>query len=386
MILLTVEDPCDMMLLYGLMLQKKTANESDGSEEIQMLQVGVIGCGRIAQTRHLPEYAENANVKIAGVVDLNMHRAKEIAHKYQAKAYASYQELLGISGIDAISVCTFNNTHAEIAIAALNAGKHVLCEKPMATNLQEAEAMVAAAKKSEKFLMIAQNQRLTTAHVRARQLMEAGEIGTLLTFRTAFGHPGPETWTIDPGKNIWFFDQKRAVMGVMADLGIHKTDLIQYLTGQTVVEATAKLVALDKKNEDGTLIHVDDNAMCIYLLDGGALGTMTASWTYCAKEDNSTVLYGTKGELRIYDDPQHSLVLRQTGKEPVYIDVDAMQTNDGKQSKTGVIDLFVNSVAKGDHTPMSGENVISAMRAVFAAIESSKTGRAVSVNRADLPC
>lgn len=360
---------------------EKIANQSNESEEKRMLQVGVIGCGRIAQTRHLPEYADNADVKLAGVVDLNRERAKEIAQKYQAKAYASYQALLASSSIDAVSVCTFNNTHAEIAIAALNAGKHVLCEKPMATNLEEAEAMVTAAKRNGKFLMIAQNQRLTVAHVRAKQLIEAGEIGTLLTFRTTFGHSGPETWTIDPGKDIWFFDQKRAVMGVMADLGIHKTDLIQYLTGQTVVEATAKLVALDKKNEDGTLIHVDDNAMCIYLLDGGALGTMTASWTYCAKEDNSTVLYGTRGELRIYDDPQHSLVLCQKGKEPVYIDVGAIQTNDGKQSKTGVIDLFADSIAKGDYAPMSGENVISAMRAVFAAIESSKTGRAVSVNR-----
>lgn len=131
-------------------------------------------------------------------------------------------------------------------------------------------------------------------------------LGDILTFRTTFGHGGPETWSVDPGKNTWFFDKSKAAMGAMADLGIHKTDLIQYLLGQTVVEATAKVTTLDKRGADGQLIGVDDNAICIYRMSGGAIGTMTASWTYYGAEDNSTVLYGTKGILRIYDDPAYS--------------------------------------------------------------------------------
>ena len=83
-------------------------------------------------------------------------------------------------------------------------------------------------------------------------------------------------------------------MGVMADLGIHKTDLIQFLTSQRVVETTAKLLTLDKVDACGNRIGVDDNAFCIYKMSGGAVGTMTASWTYYGSEDNSTIIYGTE--------------------------------------------------------------------------------------------
>ena len=121
-----------------------------------------------------------------------------------------------------------NTAHAELTIAALRAGKHVLCEKPMATTLADCEAMAAAARESGRFLMIGQNQRLTKAHQKARQLVADGVLGDILTFRTTFGHGGPETWSVDPGKNTWFFDKSKAAMGAMADLGIHKTDLIQY--------------------------------------------------------------------------------------------------------------------------------------------------------------
>ena len=96
----------------------------------------------------------------------------------------------------------------------------------MATTLEDCERMVAAARKSGKYLMIDQNQRLAGAHRKARELIRAGAIGKPLTFRTAFRHGGPETWSVDPGKSTWFFDKKRAAMGAMADLGVHKADLI----------------------------------------------------------------------------------------------------------------------------------------------------------------
>ena len=193
------------------------------------IKIGVIGCGKIAQVRHIPEYAANPHVEIAGFYDLNRERAEELAEKYGAAAYASYEELLADGEIDAVSVCVANNAHAEISIAALKAGKHVLCEKPMAVMLEECEEMVAAAKEAGKYLMIGQNQRLAKAHVKARELIAEGVIGKVLTFRTIFGHGGPETWSVDPGKSVWFFDKSKAAMGAMADLGIHKTDLIQYI-------------------------------------------------------------------------------------------------------------------------------------------------------------
>ena len=343
-----------------------------------MINVGILGCGKIAQVRHIPEYAENPDVKLAAFYNPSRKRAEEQAEKYGGKVYDTAEELLADKSIDAVSICAANYAHAELSIKAMEAGKHVLCEKPMATTLADCEAMVECAKRTGKFLMIGHNQRLARAHVEAKRLIDQGLIGDIITFRTTFGHGGPETWAINPGKNVWFFDKKKAAMGAMADLGVHKTDLIQFLTGQRVVRTTARLVTLDKRGEDGELIGVDDNAVCIYEMSGGAFGTMTASWTYYGAEDNSTVLYGTKGIMRIYDDPAHSIVVKLSdGEEQVY-DVEQIQTNDN-QTKSGVIDLWVECLKNNTPPEISGESALYAMRAVFASIESSQTGRAVEI-------
>ena len=343
-----------------------------------MINVGILGCGKIAQVRHIPEYAENPDVKLAAFYNPSRKRAEEQAEKYGGKVYDTAEELLADKSIDAVSICAANYAHAELSIKAMEAGKHVLCEKPMATTLADCEAMVECAKRTGKFLMIGHNQRLAKAHVEAKRLIDQGLIGDIITFRTTFGHGGPETWAINPGKNVWFFDKKKAAMGAMADLGVHKTDLIQFLTGQRVVRTSARLVTLDKRGEDGELIGVDDNAVCIYEMSGGAFGTMTASWTYYGAEDNSTVLYGTKGIMRIYDDPNHSIVVKLAdGEEQVY-DVEQIQTNDN-QTKSGVIDLWVECLKNNTPPEISGESALYAMRAVFASIESSQTGRAVEI-------
>ena len=342
------------------------------------IKVGIIGCGKIAQVRHIPEYAANPNAEVYGFYDINLARAEELAVKYGGKAFATYEELLADPEIEAVSVCAANHVHAEITIAALKAGKHVLCEKPMAVTLEECEAMVEAAKESGKYLMIGQNQRLAKAHAKAKELIEQGAIGKVLTFRTIFGHGGPETWSIDPGSNVWFFDKTKAAMGAMADLGIHKTDMIQYVLGSKIVKTQAVLTTLDKKDATGGLIGVDDNAICIYQMENGIIGTMTASWTYYAAEDNTTVIYGTKGELRLYDDPKYSV--QQINADGTRIDyqIDQIQTNDN-QTASGVIDLFVDCLVEKKEPEISGENVLHAMKAVFASIESSAKGCAIEV-------
>ena len=342
------------------------------------IKVGIIGCGKIAQVRHIPEYAANPDAQVYGFYDINQARAEALAAQYGGKAYASYEELLADPEIVAVSVCAANHAHAEITIAALKAGKHVLCEKPMAVTLEECEEMVAAAKESGKYLMIGQNQRLAKAHAKAKELIEQGAIGKVLTFRTIFGHGGPETWSIDPGSNVWFFDKTKAAMGAMADLGIHKTDMIQYVLGTKIVKTQAVLTTLDKRDATGSLIGVDDNAICIYQMENGVIGTMTASWTYYAAEDNTTVIYGTKGELRLYDDPKYSV--QQINADGTRIDyqIDQIQTNDN-QTASGIIDLFVKSLVENTPPEISGENVLHAMKAVFASIESSAKGCAVEV-------
>ncbi|MBQ9045906.1 MAG: Gfo/Idh/MocA family oxidoreductase [Oscillospiraceae bacterium] len=343
-----------------------------------MLKIGILGCGKIAQVRHIPEYHDNPDCELKGFYNPTKSRAEDMAAKYGGVAYDTAEELLADPEIDAVSVCAANYAHAELTIKALKAGKHVLCEKPMAISLADCEEMVQVAKAEGKLLMIGQNQRLTKAHQLARKLIAEGAIGKVITFRTSFGHGGPETWSITPGKNTWFFDKSKAAMGAMADLGIHKTDLIQFLLGQKVVRTTAKLTTLDKRGADGTLIGVDDNAICIYEMADGVIGTMTASWTYYAAEDNSTVIYGTEGEMRIYDDPAHSIVLKKTDEAPQYFDVEQIQTNDN-QTKSGIIDLWVDCLKENRKPEISGESVLSAMRAVFASMQSSETGAAVEI-------
>ena len=345
-----------------------------------MLKIGIIGCGRITQVRHAPEYMENGQCRITGLYDYALERAQAIAREVGAKAYGSLEELLD-SGVDAVSVCSANTAHAPATIAALDRGIHVLCEKPMATTLSDCEAMAEAAKRSGKILMLGHNQRFALAHVEARKMIREGRIGKVLAFHTTFGHPGPEGWTGQ--KNSWFFDKSKAVFGVLADLGIHKTDLIHYLLGEPVVKVSAILSTLDKKYPDGSPVHVDDNAYCLYETAGGAVGTLHVSWTNYGQEDNSTRIYGTQGVLRLYDDPEYSLILEKRDGTSEKLALDHMASNKeqtcGGRKNTGVINAFVDSVLNGTKPVIDGAEALKAMRVIFAAEQSSREGRAVMV-------
>ena len=124
---------------------------------------------------------------------------------------------------------------------------------------------------------------------------------------------------------------------------------------------------------------MDDNAICIYRMENGIMGTMTASWTCYGNEDNSTILYGTKGVMKIYCDKDHSIVLEMRNGERIYYDIDQIQTNDN-QTKSGVIDMFMDCLVNDRAPEISGEEALSAMKAVFAAVESAKTGKSVKVS------
>lgn len=337
-----------------------------------MIKIGIIGCGRIAQTRHIPEYAANANAELYGFFDVNQQRAKSLADQYGGRVYSSYEELLKDPEIDVVSVMTPNYTHAEISIAALYAGKHVLCEKPMAVTLKECEAMVRAAEVSGKKLMIGQNQRLTPAHKKVKSLIEEGRIGEVLSFSTVFAHAGTESWSID-GQNSWFTDKTKSCFGALADLGIHKTDLMIYLTGVKFVKASAVLGTLDKKDNDGNVISVDDNAFCTFIGENGCIGTMRASWTNYGREENATSVYGTKAAVHIYRSKEHTVEVEYKDGTVEYFDMDSIQTNDN-QTASGMIDAFMDSILYDREPEISAERVIPAMKAVFACVESAESG------------
>lgn len=341
---------------------------------MKKIKVGVIGCGSIAKYRHLPEYAANKKVELVAVCDINEARADEFSSEYNAKAFYDYKSMLAEADIDAVSVCTPNYLHATITIAALNAGKHVLCEKPMATSFDEAKAMISAAEKSGKKLMIAHNQRFATSHAKARKLIENGEIGKIYSFRTAFGHPGPEGWSAD-GKESWFFKKEEAFIGAMGDLGVHKTDLLRFLLGEEIVEVGAFVESGAKENST-----VDDNAVCILKTESGIIGTLAASWAYVPKEDNSTIIYGENGIIRLEDNPEHSLIVHYRNGETVKYELGKIQSNeDGGQNSSHTIDTFVDSVVNNTDPLINGEEGMKSLNVVLAALESNRTKQIVKV-------
>lgn len=345
-----------------------------------MIKIGIIGCGKITEVRHAPEYAENPNCQLTAFFDTVPEKAQAMARQYGGKVYDSVEALLA-SDVDAVSVCTANRFHGQISVQALRAGKHVLCEKPMATTPEDCEAMVAAARETGKYLMIGLNQRLARAHVKAKELLDSGEMGELLAFETHFIHPGPEGWT--GSANSWFFDKRTAQFGAMADLGVHKTDLLYYLIGRKIVKTSAAITTVDKRYPDGRLIDVDDNAFAIYTLDNGVVGTMHVGWTNYGQENNSTKLYCKNGVIRLYDDPEFSLIVEKPDGTVVPYELDKLTSNKeqttGGRTSTGVIDAFIDCIVNQHQPEISGESALHAMQVIFANQASSISGKAEDV-------
>ncbi|MFK4380291.1 UDP-N-acetylglucosamine 3-dehydrogenase [Bacillus sp. RC218] len=341
---------------------------------MNILKVGVIGCGSIAQYRHLPEYEANPYVQIVAVCDSNKKRAKEVANKYGVNMYTDYNELINCEELDAVSVCTPNDLHASISIVALQSGIHVLCEKPMATSKKDAEMMIEAAEKSGKKLMIGHNQRFVTSHQKAKQLIENGEIGKIYSFRTAFGHSGPENWSVD-GKESWFFKKDEAFLGAMGDLGVHKADLIRYILDEEMTEVGAFIETSAK-----TFSNVDDCAVCMLKSESGIIGTLAASWSYVSKEDNSTIIYGEKATLRLEDDPTYSLILQYKNGEVVKYELDKIQSNAAVgQSNSHVIEQFVESILSDKEPLINGVEGMKSLEVILAAIQSSEAKQIVTI-------
>jgi len=340
------------------------------------LGIALIGCGSIATHRHAPEAAANKHTRLIAVCDPVAARADALAAEFGGKAYTDWQQVVTLPEVDAVVVAVPNHLHAPVAVAALQAGKHVLCEKPMATSAAEAAGMIAAAKAGGKILMIGHNQRLASLHVRAKQILKSGVLGKVITFQTTFAHPGPESWSIE-GVGGWFFQKDKAFVGAMGDLGVHKADLVRWLLDDEVTEVAAFVEQIAGK----TGSDVDDNAVCLLRMRSGAVGTLTAGWSHNPGCDNSTVLYCEKGILRIDTDPEYNVIVELADGETQKIKTKAMQTNDeGGQSDSGVMALFAESIVKGKPSPIPGEEGAKSLAVILACLESAETKRFVSVS------
>ena len=342
------------------------------------IKIGILGAGKVVRVRHLPETKMNPDAEVFAVCDIVKARANEMADKYGCKAYTDFRELVEDPDLDAVIVAATNTTHAEMSIAALESGKHVMCEKPMATNLADAQKMIDAAEKAGKQLMIAHNQRLEAANQKAKEILQSGKLGKVLTFTSVFGHPGSEAWAID-GVNTWFYRKNISGLGVLGDLAIHKLDLVRWLVDDDYVSATALMDTLSKRYPDGELIDVEDNALCLMRTRKGAMGTIIASWSY-QKENNSTIFYCENGVLELYVNPEFPLAVHYDYQNAEYHKLGKKPTN-VEQIKTGIVDAFVNALIHNQTVPIPGIEGYKALEAVIACQESADTGSLVEISK-----
>lgn len=325
--------------------------------------VGIIGCGSITRYRHAPEYKANPHVEKIVFYDRNIERAKSLALEFDGRVAKDLDELLNDPSIVAISDCSSNEAHHFHTTKALLSGKHVLCEKPLAISVEQAEEIIEAERRSGKILMIDHNQRFTKAHIKAKEIIEKKELGDVLTFKTTFGHKGPESWGVTKSNATWFFKKERSHSGVAGDLGIHKIDLIHWLLDDEIEDVKAFYGALDKVDENRNPIEVPDNAVCAFKTRKGRLGTASFSWTYYGAEDNSTTIYCQKGLLKIYHDPDAQLIIEMHDGSVVKYELEQLQTNDN-QTSTGVIDAFIDCIVHDKDSLVTGREAIASLKVI----------------------
>jgi len=268
----------------------------------ELLKVGVIGCGGIANGKHLPSIKKNGLAEIVAVCDLIVERAEKAKAEYgtpETRVYTDYKELLK-EDLDAVFVCTPNRSHSEISVAALDSGKHVLCEKPMAINYEEAKKMLEAQKRSGKLLTIGYQGRQRPAHRYLKEICDAGELGDIYyASANALRRRGVPTWGV-------FLNEYEQGGGPLIDIGTHALDLTlwcmnnykpKYAVGTTYHKLNNDTKTANPWGDwDPEKFSVEDSAFGFVVMENGATIHVNASWALnmAEPEDGTTTLCGTK--------------------------------------------------------------------------------------------
>lgn len=336
-----------------------------------MTRVAIVGCGGIAALRHIPAMKMLENAEITAYYDLFYERAQEYAEKYGGTAYENYDVLLSEADVDAVVVCTAARSHCEMTVKALLAGKHVLCEKPMAISADDAREMIAASERTGCKLMVSHNQRRYEPHIRAKELMEKGEIGRILSFRSFLGIKGPEYSSVF-GINNGYFSRAMSGRGVMSDVGAHRIDLMRYMLGAEYERVLAYTPTLAKKKPDGTPIEVDDNAFVICQMDNGIVGNMVFSWTSMSGNDRVSQFFGTEGVITLYG-TDHPIVVEKVDGTVTYFDLE----ENPAQSETVLTDidkLFIDCIEKNETPFVTGRDGLAVIQTLDAMERSNLSG------------
>jgi predicted dehydrogenase len=269
--------------------------------------VGYGDVGRIHALcwKSLPFYypEESWRAEIVGVATTREQTAAAAAREIGCSfSTTEVEELVSRADVDLVDCVTPDKTHASVSIAALRAGKHIYCEKPMARTVEEAEAMLNAARSSGRVNAVAFPVRLAPAVLRARRLVDGGLLGRVISFRSWLLHSG----YVDPARPMsWRLDADVAAGGALFDLGAHNVDLIRFLVGEFAsVTARVETVVRERPVAPGSgesqPVEVDDVTVAIAELEGGAVGTLEFSRVATGITDGPLLeAHGTEGAFRL---------------------------------------------------------------------------------------
>lgn len=271
-------------------------------------KLGIIGCGGIANGKHMPSLKKLENVQMAAFCDIIPERAENAKEKFgtpDAKVFTDFRKLLAEPDIEVVHVLTPNAMHAKISIAALKAGKHVMCEKPMAHTAKDARAMVKAAQESGKLLTVGYQSRSTPVYQYAHNLVKSGALGDIYYVKApAIRRRGVPTWGV-------FLDKEKQGGGPMIDIGTHSIDAALYVIGNYDVESVTgsvnhRLADIVKDNgswgmwKQGTF-DVEDSAMGFVKFKNGCTMIIEASWLLNIESGGCPTFCGTLGGIELRD-------------------------------------------------------------------------------------
>ncbi len=344
----------------------------------EKIRVGIIGAGNIAQSAHLPAYAKRNDVEIVAIADWNLDRAKDAAAKFGIpKAYQNVDELLANEDVDYIDICVWNRSHSEVAIAAARAGKAILCEKPMAINLEHALRMQEEIEKAGVPFMLAVPTRYSEEAQLLAGMVESGKMGEIYYAKTAYVRRR--------GTPIgWFTDTSKSGGGPVIDIGVHCIDRTWYLMGRPKpvrVSASTSYAIGDFKTKgisrwtaldsDVTAFDTEDSAVGAIHFENGATMLFEVSWAMNAPESSFTQICGTKAgatmsPLKIYGEAEGYL----TDNTPTV-------------GKSGIFDNeiehFIHCLRTGDKPISPLEDGVTVQRMLQGIYDSAKAGREIEI-------
>jgi len=248
------------------------------------MRFGMVGAGAIANT-YVQAFGQLSTGQLVGVTDVRLEAAQTVAERMRCPAFTSYEEMYDATGCDAVVVCTPPVTHPEICCWFLERGVHVLCEKPLAINPEDAQMMVAAAERSEATLKMASKFRYVSDVIAAKSIIASGLIGEIILFENAF------TSRVDM-KSRWNSDPAIGGGGVLIDNGTHSVDIMRYLLGPL-----AEIQVIEGRRVQD--IPVEDTVRVFVRSAGGVTGTIDLSWSLNKELPYYLSIYGSSGTLHV---------------------------------------------------------------------------------------